>query len=85
MSAAGAYLVTPHAVRRFQERIAPLPERHALAAIIRSLANPPVSAKLQKDGVTVRIRTRHPWKLRAFVAPPTRPGDLPCVVTVFEG
>lgn len=35
---AGEVYVTPHAVEQFQARIAPLPSNHALAAIIRELA-----------------------------------------------
>ena len=85
MSIGGGYFITPHALHCFQQRICPLPENDALAAIIKSLSNPCVSAKLQKDGTTVRVRTRNPFKFRVFVTPPLCPGDCPSVVTIFEG
>ncbi|CAH2606085.1 conserved protein of unknown function (plasmid) [Rhodovastum atsumiense] len=85
MSIAGGYFVTPHAVRRFRERIAPLPERHALAAIIKSLESPDVRLKPQRDGVTVVVRTRAPFRFRAFVVPSEHPGGMPAVATIFEG
>jgi hypothetical protein len=85
MSIGGNFFITPHALHRFQQRICPLSESDALAAIIKSLANPAVSAKLQKDGTTVRVRTRTPFKFRAFITPPKCDGDYPAVVTIFEG
>ena len=85
MSAAGAYWVSPHAVKRFRQRIAPLPENLALAAIIKALADPTALVKPQGDGRTVRIRTRAPHKFRAFVVAARTPDELPAVTTIFEG
>jgi hypothetical protein len=85
MSIGGDVFVTPHAVRRFQERIAPLQENHALAAIIHSLASPNVSVRPTQNGRGVAVRTKAPYRFRAFVMPPVIPGDLPAVVSIMRG
>ena len=84
MGAAGDVFVTPHAVRRFRERIAPLPENQALAAIIHSFKDVK-SVKPSQNGKGLNVRTSSPWKLRALVMPPTEHGGLPSVVTVLPG
>jgi hypothetical protein len=85
MSFGGQVFVTPHAVRRFRERIAPLPENHALAAIIHSLASPAVSVRPTQNGRGLAVRTKAPFRFRAFVMPPPEAGGLPSVVSIMRG
>lgn len=85
MSFGGEVYVTPHAVRRFRERIAPLPANHALAAIIHSLGNPAASVAPTPNGHGFRVRTSAPYRFRAFIMPPPRPGTLPSVVSILRG
>ena len=84
MSFGGQVFVTPHAVRQFQERIAPLPENHALAAIIHSVARPR-TVRPTRNGRGFTVRTEAPFRIRAIVMPPPEPGGLPSVVTVLRG
>lgn len=84
MSFGGQVFVTPHAVRRFRERIAPLPENRALAAIIHSLAEAR-SVKPIPNGRGLAVRTQAPFRFRAFVMPPAQPGELPSVVSILRG
>lgn len=84
MTIAGDVFVTPHAVRRFQERISPLPENQALAAILHSLRDVH-SVRPAQNGKGLHVRTKAPWRFRAFIVPPTLPGNAPSVVTVLRG
>jgi hypothetical protein len=84
VSFGGAVFVTPHAVRRFRERIAALPEAQALAAVIHSLAQVK-SVKPTSNGRGLAVRTVAPYRFRAMVMPPTVPGDLPSVVCILRG
>ncbi len=84
MSFGGAVFVTPHAVRRFRERIAPLPEAHALAAIIHSFALIK-SVKPTSNGRGLTVRTMLAYRFRALVMPPKAGGDLPSIVCILRG
>lgn len=53
---AGEAFVTPHAVRAFQERIAPLTYEQALGAIVRELAENVISVKTGAHGFIARTR-----------------------------
>jgi len=83
----GVAFVTPHAVARFRERIAPLDYEVARAAILDGLtriAGAPQPARHHPGEVLVRVR-RGPHAFRARLAPPMGPGMAPVVVTVFRG
>lgn len=83
MSAAGGAFVTPHAVRQFQERVAPgLTYEQALGAILRGLERPANTRPLA-NGTGWRVRVRRPWPFRAVVRPDPA-GRLPVVVTVLR-
>lgn len=84
MAAAGDWFVSPHAVRRFRERIAPLPDRLALAAIIHGMERAgPLRRSVNGPGLYCRVRSGngYPHDFRAVVMPGD--GPLPCVVTVL--
>lgn len=81
---AGDAFVTPHAVTRFRELIAPLAYEHALAGIIKSLAAPK-SVKPCSNGKGVTVRTVTPFRFRAVVVAGSRPDDKPVVVTLMRG
>lgn len=77
----GQAFVTPHAVRAFQARVAPLPYAAARAAILDGLAEHMVRACPARDGA-VRVRVRHgPYPFRAVLAADPR-GRAPVVVTI---
>lgn len=77
---AGEYFITPHAVRRFIELIAPgLDYEHALAAIIRGLRDHAGEPKPTRSGaVYIRVRGEH--RFRAIIGPGE--GGRLAVVTV---
>jgi hypothetical protein len=84
MPAYGQAFVTPHAVRQFQSRIAPLPYRQALAAIITGLASA-TNSRPTSNGRAQRVRVRRPHAFRAIVRPPADgKGHLPIVVTILR-
>lgn len=81
----GPAFVTPHAVRRFQERIRALPYEAARQAVIDELAEHVVSVRPAHAGrgVMVRVRGgRHSF--RAHVLPPPGPALAPVVATVLR-
>lgn len=65
---AGQYFVTPHAVRQFQYRIAPLPYNEAMAVIIKAIndAGADRYAVIQ-NGVALRITISQPFRFRAII------------------
>lgn len=82
----GGYFVTPHAVRRFRDRIRALGFDDAREAILASLASPK-SVRPFPDRPGWCVRTEHPYRLRVVVMPPDgSPGrPLPAVTTVLRG
>lgn len=82
MSATGDAFVTPHAVRRFQQRIAPLPYEAALSAIIGGIYNR--ERKPLRNGVGWYVRSRRPYPFRACLRA-SAAGSLPVVFTVLKG
>lgn len=65
---AGRYFVTPHAVRRFQQRVAPrLSYRQALGTIIRCLEETTCEPVPLHHEPGWMIRVRRPYNFRAVV------------------
>ena len=65
---AGEFFVTPHAVRQFQKRIAPLSYNEALAVIIRGTSTVSVDRySVTSNGVALCIRVSEPLAFRAIV------------------
>lgn len=84
MPAAGQVFVTPHAVRQFIERIAPMAYEQALGAIIRELDEHCVSVKPSCSGKAAIARTRGGrYDFRAVIGPGQ--GPLPAVITILKG
>lgn len=88
MSAAGEAFVTPHALRQFLERIAPLPENLALAAILHGIAGrtrhplrPSQQARCGYLVGAVEVWVWRPYAFRAVLVPGIE-GPLPVVVTI---
>lgn len=79
----GSVFVTPHAVRQFQARIAPLPYEVARTAILAELEAHalPVRPLASGCGVAVRVRGGR-YVFRALIGP----GDGPCpaVITILR-
>ncbi len=83
MSAVGAAFVTPHAVARFRERIAPLPYETARAIILDGLAhNAAVRVEQRPDGYRAEVGCDGRYRFVAVVVAPPERGLLPVVVTV---
>lgn len=85
MSAAGPAFVTPHALRRFRERIARLPDDQARAAILRGLRAPIAYRRgRRRDGTPVVdvAAVSAPYRFVATLVAAATPGLLPAVVTV---
>src|SRR5690554_2939776 len=83
MPAAGNVFVTPHAVRQFQRRIAPLPYHAALAAIIHGVTAVPAAAwRVTANGAAVCVRVRRPFQFRALLQ--AGEGAYPAVVTILK-
>jgi len=77
--------VTPHAVEQFQQRIAPLSEakaRRFILAGIRQAEN----MRVQSDGLSFRVRTRHPFpfEFRAYCVFDLERGHF-VVTTIVRG
>lgn len=83
MPAAGPAFVTPHALRQFRARVADLPERHALAAILHGLANP-ANIRPTRNGAALRVRVRRPYPFRAILRADPDPNRLPAVITILR-
>lgn len=80
---AGRYFITPHAVERFRERIAPhLTYDQALGAIIRGLEETKSRPVPAHSGGGHWIRVRRPFAFRALIV--TGDGPLPAVATVLR-
>jgi len=81
---AGEVYVTPHAVEQFQARIAPLPSNHALAAIIRELAEHARDPRPCASGRGIVVRTRGGrYAFRAVIGPGIN-GLKPAVITILR-
>jgi hypothetical protein len=88
MSVAGTVFVTPHAIQRFQERIAPIPEDVARAVIIRGLqrALGYHQTRLRDGRVAYEVASHHAgFTFIASVVPNPDPSLLPAVVTILWG
>ncbi len=84
----GRLYVTPHAVRRFQQRIACLEYDQALAAIIHGLAKPYAMrfAHERRDGVPViNLAVVGKYQFIATIVPNPDPALLPAVVSIRYG
>jgi hypothetical protein len=80
---AGRYFVTPHAVERFRERIAPhLSYGQALGAIIRGLEETTSEPRPAHSGKGYYVRVRRPYAFRALIVPGD--GPFPAVATVIR-
>jgi hypothetical protein len=81
----GNYFVTPHAVRQFQQRIVPLPYQHALAVILRGLAQD-LPIKYTQSGQHY-VRVKRPYSFRAVIdgRKTTAEKPSPAVVTILKG
>lgn len=80
---AGRYFVTPHAVHRFRERIAPgLTYDQALGAIIRGLEEATSEPRPAHSGTGYYVRVRRPYAFRALIVPGD--GSFPAVATVIR-
>lgn len=80
---AGRFFVTPHAVERFRERIAPhLTYEEALGAIIHGLKETTSAPKPRGDTGAITIRVRRPYNFRAVIMPGD--GPAPAVVTILR-
>ena len=77
----GDYFVTPHAVKQFQDRIAPwMTYEQALGAIIRELRGVN-EFRLTENGKAYYVRTKGVYRFRAII----REGkSLPAVVTILR-
>ncbi len=79
----GPVFVTPHAVRAFRDRIAPLPYEEARAAILRELDEHTVSVRPSENRQSVVARTRGGrYLFRAVIGPGE--GPLPAVITILK-
>ncbi|HEX7313276.1 MAG TPA: hypothetical protein VF297_05120 [Pyrinomonadaceae bacterium] len=78
---AGRAFVTPHAVQRFQERVASLSYDAALGAIIKGLERP-ASAYSSGHGKGLVIEVNQPYEFKAVLMPGK--GGKPAVVTILE-
>jgi len=78
---AGDFFITPHAVRQFQDRIAPwMSYEQALGAIIRGLHNTE-EFRPTINGKAYYVRVDGEWQFRAVI----REGDfLPAVITILR-
>lgn len=78
----GPCFITPHAVRQFQARIAPLNFEQARAAIIMGLRQYS-NVRPLSNGRGWRVRVRRPYPFRAVVV--LNPGAaLPSVITILR-
>ena len=81
MSAAGRWFITPHAVRRFQQRVAPgLSYNAALSALIEHSES---ARRCGRKGANTLYRSGRPQRLRFIVA--ERGPGLPQLLTVYGG
>lgn len=78
--AVGIAFVTPHAVQRFQERVADLEYNYALAAIIEGLENP-VSSQISGHQKGLVVSVQHPYRFRAVLMPGGK--GKPVVATIL--
>lgn len=78
---AGDFFITPHAVRQFQDRIAPwMSYEQALGAIIRGLRNAE-ELRPTTNGKAYYVRVDSEWQFRAVI----REGEfLPAVITILR-
>lgn len=80
---AGRYFVTPHAVRRFQERIAPwMSYSQALGTIIRCLEETTCRPTPLHHEPGLMIRVRRPYNFRAVIKPSEE--GAPVVATILR-
>lgn len=83
MPAKGRWFVTPHAVRRYLERVRPgLTYEQALAEIIRESWR---ARPVKPWGRAHLWRGPKPRRLRYIVAPAPRGRRLPVLITVYGG
>ena len=77
----GDFFITPHAVRQFQNRIAPwMSYEQALGAIIRELRDVK-EFRSTLNGKAYYVRTSGKWHFRAVI----QKGDiLPAVITILR-
>jgi hypothetical protein len=81
----GNYFITPHAVRKFQERIARLPYDEALGIIAKSVSDAPIERhSVTQNGRAMSIRVASPFDFRAVIAPGHDAGAKPAVVTILK-
>ena len=80
--AAGLAYVTPHARRRFQQRIAALDDAHALAVILHGLVEPLITIERERGRVWSLLCDADGYLFRAVVAAPHAAGLLPVVTTI---
>lgn len=80
---AGRYFVTPHAVKRFRQRIIRgMTYEQALGAIINGLERTRSEPRRLHDGTGWMIRCRRPYNFRAVVKPTDE--GAPAVVTILR-
>lgn len=80
MGATGRFFVTPHALRRYIERIRPgMCEREAREELLRYAARAKVVRRTRNKGVL--MRAPRPLRFRFVVGPGT--GVLPAILTVL--
>lgn len=80
----GDFFITPHAVRQFQNRIAPwMSYEQALGAVIRELSDAGEWRSTQ-NGRAQYVRTTGRWQFRAVIMPGEE-NSQPVVVTILRG
>lgn len=80
MTASGSVFVTPHAVKRYTERVEECEYSHAMREILADIEMS-TSVSRRSDGVVV-VTGRRPRRVRYVIAPPLPGHTLPAVVTV---
>lgn len=82
----GNYFITPHAVRKFQERVARLPYDEVVSLIAKALSAAPVKKHgVTQNGRAMVIRVTDPLDFRAVIVPGQTPQfPQPAVVTVLK-
>jgi hypothetical protein len=79
------YFITPHAVRKFQERVAQLPYDEVIMVVARALSVAPIEKHgATQNGRGMSIRVTDPFDFRAVILPGRDASEKPAVVTVLK-
>lgn len=76
----GEVFVTPHAAKRYAERVEPCSHEDAISRIVEDISNR-TSVRKGRDGCVIVTGPR-PRRVRYHVSPPLPGHTLPAVVTV---